>query len=1262
MATRIDKKVSQNLDIANNYTALRSYLLRRAGRKLNDINYTGLIRDNALNDLDDPGEALTNVLEYITRIDDANEISLYGTYKPEDFEITREFVENEITKEFLQPLEGLSIAGGLAGATVSVNPRLRIEDRIDQIDALFGRGTLDNLHSGPTSFFYRVKSGVYNSMGFLEFDFDSNTGSVTTSVILGTDGITTITEDDILDGKSKVVISIESYVNPSTDEEIKLAGSGLDILVDATSLPVTWTILNNNAKAGFVNLKSLLGVANFPTTKFKIYKEFSYKEIPSWYTESPNNSEQNVAGSPDDIDPQTSFGVLNFFNGKFSLYKEDEYFYSRYYVETRWTQTERDLLGSNPLAKDSNLRYQEPPRVLSDYNDNWGVRWDGYLRLSDNGSVGKYIFSVQTNTAIKIDIANKTGLGPWTTVFDSVDATKSAQVGTSDRYVSKVSFDLSETQEIFKYYRDSALNSSFIYLPISIRMWNGQADKSEPDFEIPTDPNLFIKLGSTTSGVGTQDLFESGRVEAIITDTGTDIVISPSSGQNLNLLSIVTNANNKVSYRLVAKEETVTLIEEDDEGNITETVDSIITEYSTYRSISITESGGVLYGNALADGTGKYIIEILPDTSSYDLNALWSGRIITPPPSYSKYNNFIDGSFEPSIYKYAFDERPQWWKVSDGNRYLYGDDVTRENTPLDGFISNSFRTTLRSIADGEGLYGNGSGTYTTRKNIILGEAAYQNDEVESGNYLGMRFIPNLLGEGGKIKFTGLPVNNALFSDSRALGANDLGGDPNHLTEAANNIAEKKLKIYWDSTGSNKFYLHPDYTQVTTSDAPEDIGLSPFSSTSIWNSPITVNGVAGCSVILDTEGANPATYTIASGSPLITISTSTAHGLSDGEFYGFIFDPSSGGGTYDGEYEISVVNATSFTISVTPTPTANSTGNVDVLELKAPFTSPLTLSVEKAEFTNDVGGTIYTGDLLAFTTTFAPAETELNGAYLFFYLERDIAFQYANIDTGESVSFSDTLKLTYNLYVFNGGIGYEDGLYEDIELQAIAGTYSVSPTANPIVDITVSEGKVTVVTITNSPIIELNTQFELVDADAIGALGSGLVVSYQFLSSLSEVPKVPSERVTPFGFDEPDYSPSGVCYPPYTISDVLLSAIAKSDAQLYAANEGNYDVFWGDHTKQNLGGNSLNITEKLEFSYPISEDVSNIIKVSTKTLAASDYTHRLKVELPLPSTGYDEDMLEHIGNQEKVKDIYYLFVNGKANPTSLTNTTLLSGLG
>jgi hypothetical protein len=659
-------------------------------------------------------------------------------------------------------------------------------------------------------------------------------------------------------------------------------------------------------------------------------------------------------------------------------------------------------------------------------------------------------------------------------------------------------------------------------------VWNGGADKADPELEIPQEPNLFIKYGSSETDPNTADTFYSGEIAIEISEVSPNVIVTPDSEAELDIEAILSDATSSVTYQLVAFEEDITrIIGEDENGDPIEEVATITIPLDTPEEITLSLVSNVIYavdGNgdpALpTNGSGNYVLQVVPNRDNYSRSTLWSSTIVSPKDEYNGYADLFDINFEPSIYKFEFDARPQWWKVSEGNRYLYDQTISKTNDPLDGFVDNSFKATLKSNAEGVGLYGDGATptpVYSSRPNLILGEAAYSGD-TQSSNYIGMRLMPNLLGEGGLVKFTGIPINNALFNSTEALGANDLGGDPNHETMAAGNITERVARMYWEGTETDRFYLHADLTIVTASDNPATYGLPAFASESDWAKPIIVNAIANADDL-------------------------------------------------------------AFTTNVQG------------------FVAPLVLNVERARYNTSTDsfvvdtGSLGTDEiwLLAFGTPFAPAQTSLNGKFVKFFLEGDIAFQFAKVDTGESISFSDCLKITY-------------------------------------------------------------------DND-----------TGEFVSSISEVPKVPSERVTPFGYDQPSNYTSGICYPPYVISDVLLESIARSDSDLYNTTLspiGNYDVFWGDHTLSNLGEKKLNISEKIEFSYSITDNPVNIITTSSKSLNDTDYTHRIKVELPIfkqDGTSFDEDVYEHVGNQEKVKDTYYLFVNARQNPLN-SASPLMSGVG
>lgn len=1205
MAVRIDKTVSQNESVANNLSTLQSYLLRRAGRKLNDVEYIGLLRNNALSDLEDPGEALTNILEYITRVDDAGEIALYGTYKPEDFEITRSFVQNEITSDFLKPLADISIAGGAAGAAVATNPRIRIQDRTNLLDSFTGKGSISGLAKGPTAIFYRTKPGKLETLGTLVFSsgFDLTTGVVTSPTITWEAGYNNASFTGYKHG-----FLITSYLNASTSEEVSLLGTGLFLEYDATGAVAIKTG-SDSSLSRLKEVRNILGAALFNATTFTIEREYSALVKPDWFSFSPASDKAAGAavplpGGPDDFNPATSDAVVYFERGKFKLYTEPEYYNSGNYVFDRIPIDDRDAYSGNNITKDSNMRFMRPPRVVRANTYNWGVRWDGYLRLDKAANPRKYIFEVETNTGIKIDIYDG-GVDlagevidhtKWEKAFDSSygavqtlavpDTDGSVKLAQeTDRHVSRRSFTLdgieaNTTNKTFRY--DTALDAStqIRYVPISIRMWNGGVDRVDSEqelFEIPLDPNLFLKYAYSETDPSTQDEFFAGDFQVSIATDDTTGTVTAGSDDRTFIDDILGAANAKVSYSLVKKivSETITYIDADgNEATAVRETEQEITPIPVLVTGSVggnltitdTEDPPAVITDLTDAAAVVYTVRVTPDRSSYSYTTLWSTNIIGPKQQdYQGYADLLGGKtytesdpnyIEPLTNKLTIDQRPEWWKVSDGNRFLPGTAISKENNPLDGFKSNSFSGTLRSsespAGSHVGLYGDGaagtSRAFSNRRNIVFGEAKYSGDQ-DGSNYLGLRLTSNFLGEGGKLNFTGIPINNATFdwtgeteNQNKALGQNDLGGGTNHRTAVSTNLTVRTDKFYWDGPGGSNvngtelFFLHPDIGAASATTIAQD-------------NPLT-SGLPAFG------GANDATW----AQPIIVIATSA-----------------------DGNK----------------------------------FEAPLVLGVQKVIYDRNagVGGRIITDTttalsgnqvyLLAFSTSFEKAYTtdNINGLDVTYHNEADVAFQFASVDTGESISFSDVLKATYTAGLVNANL-------------------------NP----------------------------------------SG------FNSSASEVPKVPSERVTPFGFDSPIYTPD-ICYPPYVTSSPDLKPTVVTDAALYSTSSpkppNHFDVFWGNHTEDNgLSGTNfpagkemvLNITEKLEFAFPdigiagLAENPGDIVQPAVSganviKLNFNNYSHRLKIELPIfdvanPGVALDEDVYVHIGDQSKVKDVYYLFVNGR----------------
>lgn len=1296
MATRIDKKVHNlNLDSTN----ILSYLKKRGGRKSNEIRYTGAVRNNALSDLTDRGEALSNVLNYITRVTDRAELAIYGEYTTDDFSITKEFIENDITKTFLTPLKDVSVTD--EGSEVDIFPRVRIEDRLRDIDGLTGRGQLNNLHQGATAIFYSIPPNKKEPVGTLRLTngFDQVTGAITAGFTFTVDSSFTQPTTGI------AAYTLTEYENPAVSgQTLNLDGFDVFVLVNYNSGTPTWTIGDAKATKELKRLKSNFGT-DFENIVFKLGREYSSTNQPKWYSTSPASlSELTTASGPDDKNPETSDAILSYERGTPGFYVEEDYYNADQYLNYRIPPVHWGDYNGDNIVKDSNMVWDRAPRVLRDNTDNWGVRWDGYLRL-DRGTGSndlKYVFEVQTNIGVKIDVltAGTTSAPVWTTAIDTLDPANSANFLSGDgfiesedtikedggnRFFSKESFTLSNLPEEFIYYRttDGPAGASYRYVPISLRIWHGAADRTDLEAITTSLPNIFIRTGSvvddnkvskffgeevditlasstgiitnpadsgnpfgststiqkTANGMaGTSESFDIlynivsyykylTGLEAFVYETqAVGLGFTPGVYENIEFSWVEgTGDNNVVPTKLptftvtVATGGTVTNIEEFRSGeNITENAEfeykgnilgdngsntdprvKYVFKTNVEREVEIVldraDIQTILLQNATPgdnstdliaydtdyttpfdigavglpwSGDGpptpptKFKLRIKPDRSFYsdlddDSSLLWSSRIVSPRKGYSGYEdlfNVSETTFEPSVFKKSFENKEDYWKTLEGQRYIsYADgaiqSITAINNPLDGWESNYFKNTLSSNAYQVGLYGDGSYSYSTRKNLILGEAKYSSLNKNSENYIGIRLEPNDLGEGGQFVSSALPINNALSdytgqTDARnkTLGENDLGGAPNHVT-AVQSLTPIVKQMFWrgglgvgvTDPLADKFYLHADLTTVSASDDTTTgfQGVYQALTADFWLGSISASAVSR--------------------------------------------SLTSGGGTGSPGFEQGFAAPVPLTVERVKWNTSSNSFPTDQTTALGTNEIWLIAFSSGTDFVNAVAGTTQP------RTTDTDFGGGLGGEFIKYYDDtKDIAFQYLNVDDGKSISFSDVLKITYDSSVFS--------------------------------------------------------------------------------SIQSEVPKPASARMTPFGEDNPAFG-ADLCYPPYTTSDSLLkdTAIGDSGASgLYQTSGTDYDVFWGDRTQSDLGGKILNIAQQIEFSYSV-EDLSgngnapiaesDLIKDYTGSpLSAEDFSHRFRVGFPL-TPGLDEDITEHIGNLEPVKNSYSLFVNGWVTATN-----------
>lgn len=789
MATRIDRTPN----LANRFTdrLLVDYLRAQAGKKETDTRFLGLKRSNALSDVGDNFRTLNNLLRKINALDVADK-TLYGRdYNADDWLITRNFLDEDINRSFLSPLSGL---GG------STTPRIRIEDGLSFIDSFYGKGSIQGLHSGPDAQFYADKGPT--GIGSIRFTFDAGTGVVTVAALLGPDGVTPITSSDILGGRSVVVIDLDSYT-VTGGQELSISGSGVSLRLTS---PESWSV--NSGLGNLLMIRQITGVGEFVNSVFAMSRPASVINKPKWFTDSPGVI---GPGGADDSAPATSPRLLTNQDDQILPLIQRSYWYTKAYVKDRWDEFPDALRYiSNPensIVQDSNMRWRENPPALRGEQYNWGIRWDGYLLITP----GSYVFTVQTNVDVRIDMDVA---GDWLNVFDTRTAALRNQ---SDSYVAASSFNTSALAAKYKYFTGTGANDWVGYAPITIRLFRGGPDKADGTLSIPTEPNMFI---NTLVISGTKTYY--GR-DIDVALSGSDGAWSVSSAQLSELIAILQDVNASVTYTLV----------EFDGGSLVPATPIVLATDGTV--VTSTTTGLV---------AGSYVIRVAPAVSESP-TPLWLGRIAAPGPDHKDYSDLTNESYVPDLRRAPSSARPDWWKISDGSPYAIGQTPSSENTQIDGFVRSGFKVTLSSEASGVGLYGNGSGVFSSRPNIILGESRYGTSEPLGSNYIGLLLKPNRLGEGGKLIVNALPVNNSTGSDATLLGVNDLGGSPNHLTGAAANLTPLSAQLYlWTndtvpSAGlNNKYYTVADLTTVAASNDPTLYGLPPFSDAA-WLAPVTV---------------------------------------------------------------------------------------------------------------------------------------------------------------------------------------------------------------------------------------------------------------------------------------------------------------------------------------------------------------------------------------------------------------------------------------
>lgn len=128
-----------------------------------EVKYYGLIRDEALFDIEEPSKALNEVLQ---DIQDPAEAATEGKFTQQDVEILDGIVRYNLKNEDFNVLlnSSLNVEDSKGSFTSLVNPRQRVIDRITQLESFAGRGTLYQ-GQGTVLFKYSVPLDEKDSTG-----------------------------------------------------------------------------------------------------------------------------------------------------------------------------------------------------------------------------------------------------------------------------------------------------------------------------------------------------------------------------------------------------------------------------------------------------------------------------------------------------------------------------------------------------------------------------------------------------------------------------------------------------------------------------------------------------------------------------------------------------------------------------------------------------------------------------------------------------------------------------------------------------------------------------------------------------------------------------------------------------------------------------------------------------------------------------------------------------------------------------------------
>ena len=382
-----------------------------------EVQYFGLVRDLYLEDLTSNKDALEQVLE---DVQDPAERKAEGPMKIGDLSIIDGIVNFDLKTEDLEILGGASLTDEEGGTLV--NPRYRLSDRISQFASFSGRGYYFD-GSGPVKFSYFVPK---------EGDLLPGTVSIASNgTVTGVD--TYFSDESSLPAEQQLnrTLSVGDFVVLYEADGITKHRTGAtDAIKKADECVYKVTAISSN---NTITVEPTPG--NTVSGGKKLRKRYCHNRPAPFFTEAINSTKFNAPDTfPTSSNYQESHRKGFMDSGVFKPLKEFESWWEGKYNHDMRDRDEYGTITDDadnnpkyPIVKDGNINFELTREDFSQ-SDNFGVRYDFWMRTGFSSGDLFAKFKAQVNGQLKIDYFEQTGYdssgaatGTWKNAIDTTD-------------------------------------------------------------------------------------------------------------------------------------------------------------------------------------------------------------------------------------------------------------------------------------------------------------------------------------------------------------------------------------------------------------------------------------------------------------------------------------------------------------------------------------------------------------------------------------------------------------------------------------------------------------------------------------------------------------------------------------------------------------------------------------------------------------------------------------------------------------------------